>query len=726
AKQCGLSVEKLTVVDDQPVPGQKNEFFARLSGLHALQFASQSSPLWAFIEPAPDQLPPPTLEFVAAKPASCRDSSLLVKIDTNDFRAFRRAQVKLASSPVVGPPIKWQEQADGSLTAPLSLFLLSAHDTLYIHPDGGNQSLTIPVNLNKLPRPLPPVLTRLIELPAQRDLIQTFEPMPPGARTSAKTPFYTSVTHTWQFSTDKGNYPVFQNTLYNQRLLHAFLLQKPVLAPAYPLLMFEYALSSSAQVSLRINGNIIPFAEPQDLSPQLAHLRKVPANLDGRWHDFLYNLNKHPISAVTKTAQFQINRIDLASFARYAQTGRNAWIAENNLTFGPALGPERTLTIKPVYASILPLKKIFYAVSRQPETWNQLREKERKSLIWTEIRPEQTITIKAPQKYQGLAHLFLRAVDAAKQSSAVTDLPLLIDPVPLQPSYRLVTTPGLQDNGSLLEISWNVGKGSGFSPSLPDGSYKPQITFLEHKFPIPSSHVVFSKSGTTEKLTINWPAMISPIISTNPALRAKKTLKLGVSPLPDGAGNRSHALMIPLAVPAKDDKLGPTIAAIRLPADYTLSKLQNIPLWHTNASTAYRALFNFNTSRARVTPVNSNRDFPSYDMKILRKGGYVMMYLDEREKNLHSWPYLSFLLRVPEISASTQKPANNIKRKLKKSSPQLILRISTNYGSVNHTIDFQPSQEWQFISLDIDGIVSNYLRKRRHDVPDKIRLLYIR
>jgi len=353
----------------------------------------------------------------------------------------------------------------------------------------------------------------------------------------------------------QGRYLEVSNTELNQRLKHEFVASGSL--AGFPLMQFRYRAPAMAQVSLRFGDTRL--ARISENHPEACCVRAAPGfSHNGQWTTWR-GVVADVVREVpfTKDA-FTFRNLEFGSFCEVDQTGQYTSWALDDVVIGPAVASGERLAFTPDYFDFDGIQTVSMALRSGREGFSELGAAASGELVWQTVANRQRVTPRVDGLEDGICHLFLRAQDRQGDLSAVTDVPFLLDTVPLKARAAFVETRHPLSNGSFLQVDFETGGGA--PPELADL----EIAWDGQEIELDDFLNTFEHTPEGARITLNWPYILRDRLH---AATGATALDVQIRNIVDGAGSSVPDITVPLRVARETDKTGPAF----LPSVYPIN-----------------------------------------------------------------------------------------------------------------------------------------------------------
>lgn len=476
---------------------------------------------------------------------------------------------------------------------------------------------------------------------------------------------------------------------------------------ANPLIAFHYRADPLARVSLELPVfGLIPFSEPRP------NVDALPGQLDGDWHRF-----QTPVSdwlgryTIAQARQLTAAQVRIRSTHSVDRTGRYAWIDFRKLALGPAVGPQRPLTVTPVYNAIDGVERLELSLVANTTITDPEPEAD---LAWLAISNAIPHTVDLTDQPDGPGVLLLRAVGKRGAASTTTRIPFLLDSRADPVQLALGQTPE-QGPGTRLNAQIDPNGGSPIRVNPLALTCDAQSIELDPAF----THVQF-RPGRTE-ITFDLPPLLRDHLD-----RASdgQVLTLIVDGLRDGADNVIPAAEITYTVDYATDSTPPTLRTV---------ETGNSPLFWTGLLGP--AGSGFAQAQHAQQRIETTDDGTRYlDLHFRNPRGLFSQPIGDKPWDLDTHPWLAVSIALPEaLEGDTAAPAILeliATEKVFPSRNQKInrLRIPLDPGRdrltrhVKGAMQWEPGQ-WNDLIINVRDLVR---RSAETDATPKIQTLTLR
>ncbi|MCK5803762.1 MAG: hypothetical protein KAI66_13055 [Lentisphaeria bacterium] len=350
----------------------------------------------------------------------------------------------------------------------------------------------------------------------------------------------------------QGRCLLVRNTAPSQRLSSSFTTDFSI--AENPLFLFRYQASDMTHLTMAFkNYHYVRLGD--DYAPAAKVRFAHDLEMDKSWHTWLGFVSDAFTREPLSLARFTPGGFTLGSSGSPDQTGRFSSWHVDDLVFGPAIREASQLTVTPTFYDRDGVAKVWSCLSVGETPYSDLDEASCEKLAWrlhSNGTPMEPVLEKTPD---GVHHFLFRAADTRGVESSVTDIPFLLDRLPLEPSVAFGRYSNPSSNGTQFTVScqnhgaapWAIGK----------------TAFLVGKTPVKLSQWtnLFRHSTGVDKLTLNYPFILRSYLDKG---KDGDVFDFVVSNIVDGAGNGVTPVKIPVKIDYASDKVGPAWYSLRM------------------------------------------------------------------------------------------------------------------------------------------------------------------
>ena len=413
-----------------------------------------------------------------------------------------------------------------------------------------------------------------------------------------------------------GAYRVF-NTDLKQRLRATATMRDSW--ARYPVLSFRYRAEPLARISM---------GPPSGRYARLAEDFGTPIRggglaLDNSWQRWEGRISDTMADGPFNGRRFSPAHLYLGSMHQFDQTGRHSRLELDDMVFGPALSADRELRITPTYDDLDGIYAVYHALA--------VGDADRGRLTWNRSENGEPIAPDLAGLPEGPATLLLRATDTRNKLSQLTEIPLLIDRQPPAISHKFVDSESPDGNGRELYVRFEIGEGAPLDVDALEFAIGDEPLELSEDVP---PRILVEHRPDADALVIDWPYLFrKQLDNTDSAV-----LRLGLSNIVDGAGNRLPDQHIDIPVDRESDKIGPTW----LPMDVSRAVRWRPGWYHPGAGRDVGGGGN-----AKIALVRNFGEEPF--LRLSASGSKSAVRRDVKEWVIGDHPYVSFWVRLPEL-----------------------------------------------------------------------------
>ena len=351
--------------------------------------------------------------------------------------------------------------------------------------------------------------------------------------------------------------------LYNQRL-NANLIKSfdPI---ATPLIQLRYKGDPMAIVSLSYGEFIFAFSEP--CSTHVRFNKWQLASMDHQWHVWTgVPYDSVGTFSLSERCTLPTAQIRIGSRKAPDQTGLRSILQVDDITCGPAVGPQKPFAFKADFVDPDGVGEVVYGILAGDIAFDNRAQDEQYKVVWL---PAKNATVVEPELHavpEGIHHLVVRARDRRGAWSQVSDVPFMLDRKP--PAIKHVIDTVTHYNGSRLTLT------------VTDQVAPPVLNTIRFTClgtPLDLKTAIGSCTVATGTLTfdLDWIWLLRAQLAKT---KDGAILPLSVGGIMDAAGNACPPLKIDIPIDYKADKRPPTILTPKLSknllyGEFTLNQL---------------------------------------------------------------------------------------------------------------------------------------------------------
>ena len=323
---------------------------------------------------------------------------------------------------------------------------------------------------------------------------------------------------------------------------------------ATPLLQFRYKGDPMAIVSLAFGEFAFTFSEAFNTSVRFTD--NARAEMDDTWRVWTGipsdSVGRFPLA---KRISLPPAPIRLASRQTRDQTGLHSTLRIDDLTCGPAAGPNRPFAFKADYADPDGVAEIAYAILPGPAVWDNRSADEQQKTAWLPGKNAAVIEPDLTALADGIHHLVVRARDGQGLWSQPTDVPFLFDRKP--PEIHHALTDVDHYNGSCLTITLT-------DPVAPPVLNTLRLTHLGTPINLKQDNGFCTVGQGKIAFELDWIWLLREQLA---AVKHGTTLPLSLGGITDAAGNALPPVKIEIPVNLEKDTRPPTILPTAFPTN---------------------------------------------------------------------------------------------------------------------------------------------------------------
>ena len=339
------------------------------------------------------------------------------------------------------------------------------------------------------------------------------------------------------------------------RLRTSFYVDLP--AARYPIFQFRYKAGNMVNVSLAVNSHSLVSLNEDEKRARTVR-PDVPFLTDGQWHTWQGVIAEATAIQTDINEMLKVRQLSLGSAASVDQTGLYSEWRIDDLVLGPAASTPEQLAFTPRYFDLRGVQAVSMALRAGGESYCELSEDQAAALAWTDIANGEETVPDIGGLPDGYAHLFIKAVNIEGRESQISDIPFLLDRVPMSVTCRMAKTDHTDFNGSALSVMLDPLAGS--PPDLSGATAR--LAGQAAPDGLLGSAEVGEDAALT--LTLNWPLMFREQLQS---MRDGDRADVVLSDIRDGSGNASPDVHVPIAVNYAEDDRPPTIHAVEHPSN---------------------------------------------------------------------------------------------------------------------------------------------------------------
>ncbi|MDD4102577.1 MAG: hypothetical protein PHU80_08100, partial [Kiritimatiellae bacterium] len=385
----------------------------------------------------------------------------------------------------------------------------------------------------------PPVLLGL-ELP--QGGIQTFEARPGDAK-----PFQAKALATIDYTDPvRGGILKFANAgVYGRRL--DGILTRDFDMTATPLLQFRYKGDPMSIVSLE-HGSGSTFTLSEVFGTHVRLSGGQAAVMDGKWRVWTGipadGGGKLPLA---QRVSVPVGHMRVASRSSRDQTGLHSELCFDDVTCGPATGPNRPFAFKADYADPDGVADVVYSIMQGPTAFDNRDEVEQKDLKWLPAQNGKVIEPDLSAIREGIHHLLVKARDNRAMWSHPADVPFMLDRTPPAVSHAVNAVEKYNGSSVTLTIA---------DPVSPPVLNTLRLTCLGTPLDMSSDNGFCAIGQGTMTFELDWIWLLRKQLKT---AKHGDVLPITLAGITDAAGNALPPYRIDLAVDFESDKRPPTV-----------------------------------------------------------------------------------------------------------------------------------------------------------------------
>ena len=485
----------------------------------------------------------------------------------------------------------------------------------------------------------------------------------------------------------QGSYLEVRNTDNGQRLKSTF---NAVLAVSrYPVFEFRYRGEGMVNVSLGLQDTYLAkISETYATARAAAYAPAFVA--DGQWHSWWGKVSDAVARDTWDSRMFCIQQFSLGSYHGIDQTGRFSEWNIDDLAFGPAVSRPEQLAFTPRYFDFDGVKAVYMGIaigSASGPGSNELA-----AVTWKEIRNNEKAVPDIGKLSDGLHRIMIKAVDSNGVESAVTEIPFLLDRIPVSATFAFEATPDLLSNGTYLRVAFDTGGGA------PLALEDLQLSWNGKAMSVPGYLDLLTHLPGSESLRLNWPYMFRAELNQM-AQGGKATI--GIANIQDGAGNRSADVSIPVEIDYAKDKTPPTLLQTKYPTNVLLATA-----WEGRLQKTAYFQAPYPQSPAVIEKPGEEVYFST---EASAKAGDAFLTFETGKWMLTNYPYVSFRLRRPVVPAKdTTRFAVVVNLSNGGSNVLALTQNETEKGAVpaRQPIAWE-SNRWQEVTLNLYDLLKS-------------------
>jgi hypothetical protein len=482
---------------------------------------------------------------------------------------------------------------------------------------------------------------------------------------------------------EQGTFLRVRNTLQGRRLRTQF----PVTLSLarYPIFQFRYRTRDAmARVSLALGGGRLARIS-EGLQPAAIVHGGTNLVFDGAWHTWCGQVSDALTQSDFNSGAFRVSNPEMGSAHSQDQTGLYSGWDLDDLTFGPAVSKPDQLAFTPDFFDVAGVESIAWAVRAGPEPFGSLTPAQAAALAWQPATNRAPVAPRLDGLPDGLCRLFLKARGRGGRDSQVTDIPFLLDRVPLTGTPAFGSPDLTSKRGALLNVTFETG---GASPlDLENLKLKWQETEATGMV----KGVTLAHQTDRDMLSFTWPQLFREQLSRTTNGQQVTMLLSGVR---DGAGNGSPDVAMPVKIDYAKDSTPPVLVSVAYPTNVA---------WCTGwePETERNTQFLNRGATPVLDFVRTTSEPPHLVVKSGNEGNIMTRF--EKGWTVTTFPYLAFRIRRP-VPASNDTATLTMNIELS-NAQTLIVPLTARKTSPRYTALGEPltwvSNQWHSVFLDL-------------------------
>lgn len=528
----------------------------------------------------------------------------------------------------------------------------------------------------------------LVSLAGATPFLQNAEPRERLAGLPAANPYRVSLA---AFDPVQGSYFDVKNSFSEKRL--RCIIPAILSLSRYPLFQFRYRTDDAmARVSMTLGHSC--FVRISESNAVARPVRYATNNVvtDGAWQGWLGQVSDAIASPVYDRNLFQVNAPEIGSTYSIDQTGLFTRWALDDLVFGPAVSTAVQLALTPTYFDFSGIASVRLAVRAGPESFAALSAGAASALVWQDATNAVETVPRLEGLTDGIHHLFIQARARSGKESSVTDIPFLLDRKPLQGSAVFGSTElDARDNA---DFRVNLVSDGGAPLNLDTLGIQWQDVAITNAMPA----MRLTRAPDRDLLSFNWVQYFREQLgqTTN-----GQTLRLSVTGIQDGAGNRSPDLVVPVIIDYAKDQVPPTLLRSVFPSNV---------FWSATWSAADEKNTFFVSRPGGAIEVVPGTNEPPYLRVIAGRSAVLTASIARTNWAIQKFPYLALRIRRPFVASTNDPALLQLSLELSSSNTVSVLLSPAKRGSSrSHYILPEPivwrSNQWESAFLDIEAAV---------------------
>ncbi|MBN2301706.1 MAG: hypothetical protein JXN60_04225 [Lentisphaerae bacterium] len=400
----------------------------------------------------------------------------------------------------------------------------------------------------------------------------------------------------------------------------------------YPIFMFRYRGSGLTYVSLMLNA-YTRVRLNENFADALSVRYGQDLTIDGQWHTWIGFASDAVAGKVFLLNKLHVETSSFKSLHLHDQTGLFTSWNVDDIVFGPAISDGTQLAFTANYFDFDGIENVMMAVRSGDIPYDQLGADEQRQIKWSVIPNKQEITPPLDGLENGLCFIMLKAVDGASLESRVTEIPFLLDNMPVSTSATFAKNTLPTGNDSILNTTFAINGGAPLdltsavfkwnNQAVKPGSFGSSLLY----------------TSNTVSMSLNWPYVFRNYLDQS---TDGQTNIIAISGIKDGAGNKATDVIVSIVNNYAADTVPPTLMPTKMPTNVLWRPAWEVP----SESSTYFASRNTKLAIARqadeeayllITPSSKNSSIK-----------YNLPQKQKWQVGIH--PYLAFRINRPTIT----------------------------------------------------------------------------
>lgn len=401
----------------------------------------------------------------------------------------------------------------------------------------------------------------------------------------------------------------------------------------FPLLQLRYRAEGLARVSLILGSSgYAAFSEPYSSAKPVRGATDVA--LDNQWHTWLGVLSDAlPSTPIRGPAPLDVASLSMRSADAQDRTGLYSSMQLDDIMLGGAVGPNRPLTLTPLYFDVDGIRRIEASVYAGTTPYDALSASNQSQLVWQELPLDTPFTPDLKPLPDGLIHVLMRAADTRWAVSAITDLAFLVDRTPVKATHS-VQAGTTYPSRSALHLQFTTHGGSPLQLGKLQLKHDDELLIPRGR----GGSAEMSPQST--QISLDWAWLLRKPLNQS---KDGDIVALTIANIFDGADNRIDDLKIPFTVDYKSDRVPPAMIPAK-PSDtvWWTTDWQDAHAWHA-----------LRTVRTVRVALKQTRDGAPYqELKSYSAAAGMVYERFAKPWDVETYPYLAL-----RIAATNQIPA---------------------------------------------------------------------